>query len=49
MDINKILTELLRENKRVKDGEIEGSKEYKEGYVDGVLDFYGVVKKEEGI
>ena len=40
LDINKILADLLSTNKRTKDEPV-----YKEGYVDGTLDFYNIVKK----
>jgi len=40
LDINKILADLLSNNKRAQDDPV-----YKEGYVDGTLDFYNIVKK----
>ena len=42
IDFNKIVTELLEENK-VNDR----SAEYKGAYVDGVLDFINKIKKEK--
>jgi len=42
LDINKVMADLLSTNKRAKD-----EPEYKTGYVDGVLDFYNIVKKDQ--
>jgi len=39
LDINKTMADLLSSNKRAED-----DPEYKTGYVDGVLDFYNIMK-----
>lgn len=39
LDINKEMADLLSNNKRAQD-----EPEYKTGYVDGVLDFYNIMK-----
>ena len=40
IDINKVLADLLANNKRSQDDPV-----YKEGYVDATLAFYNIVKK----
>ncbi len=40
-DFNQIVTELLSENKKCQESEA-----YKNAYVDGVLDFYNIMKKK---
>ena len=43
VDINKIVAELLGENKKAKANE-----DYKKAYLDGVFDFFNKMKKENG-